>query len=97
MGNYTECYPLYVKQTVLRPEEVERQLAPFREAFLSQKEYEDVRMRKAVLIVYGIVYYRGTLKEPTYETPFFLIYQPAGGFILNDFLYRGPDERNRST
>jgi hypothetical protein len=100
VGDYSKCRPLFLQKTILKTDDSEFQAAPKEAAYFSPEEYRDLQVLKAVVVFYGIVKYNSVVKrEKPCETPFFFVYQPAGGFMPKGVLYHGPDhrERNRAT
>jgi hypothetical protein len=100
IGEYKDCRALFLQKTTLKTDEEEFQATPMAEAFFTLEQFQDLQRYKAVMVLYGIIRYGGVLKRPQpYETPFFFVYQPAGGFIPKGQFYHGPDhrERNRAT
>ncbi|MFZ0887634.1 MAG: hypothetical protein WA005_04210 [Candidatus Binataceae bacterium] len=107
IANYTECKPLFIPDTVLKPDETQRQLIPFKQAYLADFEFDALARLKSWLVLYGLILYRGLLgknHEVPFETPFLWIWQLTGIQVVQEgtepkkgFFYRGPADRNRNT
>lgn len=100
MGDYSRCRAMFLQKTTLKTDEFEPQGTPMENAFFTPEQFKDLQMLKAVVVLYGIVRYNGVVKRAkSYASPFFFVYQPAGGFIHKGLFYHGPDhrERNRAT
>jgi hypothetical protein len=95
IGDYSRCRSLFIRKSVLRPDEIEAQNMTYSDGFLQDEDFKGIKLYNRRLVLYGLIRYGNSLGDEFFRR-FFFRFQPPGGGIETGFFYPSPEDAERN-